>query len=173
MKKIMSLLCALLLLSTLAACQNSDQPQQTGETNETTTPVLSEPGYTFVYNGTEIAMKADAAAILATLGDPVSCTEQTSCAFSGLDKTFYFGSFYMDTYPVDGADYVYSVWLADDTVTTAEGLYIGATQAQVESIYGTEGFNGSNAYIMTKGASKLTIILEDGLVISIQYDAVF
>lgn len=166
MKKYIVLLFALCLVPILSGCGSTTPAQTTGPTE----PV--EPGYIFTYNGTDILMHADAAPILAALGEPVSATEQTSCAFDGLDKTFYYGSFYMDTYPVDGKDYVYSLWLVDDTVITAEGLYIGATQAQVESIYGTEGFNGSNAYILVKGSSKLTVLLENGLVSSIQYDAV-
>ena len=60
----------------------------------------------------------------------------------------------------------------DDSSTTPQGIYIGATQAEVEAAYGTEGFNGSNAYVMTGTTSTLTIILTDGVVSSIQYDAV-
>ena len=52
------------------------------------------------------------------------------------------------------------------------GVYIGASQEEVEKAYGTDGFNGSNAYIMKGVTSTLTIILEDGVVSSIQYDAV-
>ena len=70
------------------------------------------------------------------------------------------------------ADYIYSVWLVDDSSTTPEGIYIGASQAEVEAAYGTEGFNGDNAYIMSGTTSTLTIIMDSGVVSSIQYDAV-
>lgn len=170
MKHFASILLLLCLLISMAACGDTTPAETT--TAPAAAPEAATDGYVFSFKGQQIYMSADAQPILDALGEPVSTTEQTSCAFDGLDKTFYYGSFYMDTYPVDGKDYVYSLWLVDDTVTTAEGLYIGATQAQVESIYGAEGFNGSNAYIMTKGGSRLTIILEEGLVSSIQYDAV-
>ena len=39
-------------------------------------------------------------------------------------------------------------------------------------IYGADGFNGTNAYILKGTTSTLTIILSDGVVSSIQYDAV-
>ena len=97
---------------------------------------------------------------------------EASCAFTGLDKTYYYGGFYLQTYPMGEEDFIYAAWLVDDSSTTPEGLYIGATQAEVEAAYGTEGFNGSNAYIMTGTTSTLTVILTDGLVSSIQYDAV-
>ena len=156
MKKIMTLLLSAALMLSLAACG--------GEPAEP-----REAGYAFVYKDTSIGMGVDAAPILEALGEPVSCTEETSCAFEGLDRTYYYGSFYLQTSPEGEQENIYSLWLADDTVTTPEGLFIGAPQAQVEAIYGAEGFNGSNAYVMKKGPSRLTVILEDGLVSSIQY----
>lgn len=131
------------------------------------------PGFTFTYNSIEIAMKAPAQTILSSLGQPINYTEETSCAFDGLDKTYYYGSFYLTTYPIDGADYIHSLWFADDSVATAEGIAIGASQSDVETAYGTEGFNGSNAYVLTQGETKLTIILTDGVVSSVQYEAIF
>lgn len=192
MKKIISMLLVLVLALSLAACggeTNNDTPKdpvQTeapeapGNTQETEAPaeeteIPAAPAaesYVFDYNGTEIVMNANATEILAALGDPVSYTEEASCAFEGLDKTYYYGSFYLQTYPMGDEDFVYCVWLVDDSVTTPEGIYIGASQAEVENIYGAEGYNGSNAYIMTCGDSKLTVILKDGVVNSIQYDAI-
>ena len=64
------------------------------------------------------------------------------------------------------------MWLVDDSSTTPEGIYIGASQAEVEAAYGTEGFNGTNAYVMTGTTSTLTIIMDGGVVSSIQYDAI-
>ena len=158
MKKLLTLLLAAVLVLSLAACGSEPAPTEP-----------QEPGYAFVYKNTSIEMGVDAAPILEALGDPVSCTEETSCAFEGLDRTYYYGSFYLQTSPEGEKENIYSLWLADDTVTTPEGLFIGAPQAQVEALYGAEGFNGSNAYVMKKGPSRLTVILEDGLVSSIQY----
>lgn len=184
MKKYIALLLCLAMALSLAACSPSENggdgttaalpndttPSQTQPQQETTP---AEKGFTFTAGGVEIAMKAEASPILAALGEPKSYTEETSCAFTGLDKTYFFGSFYLNTYPQGDKDHVFAAWFADDTVTTAEGIYIGSTQAAVEAAYGTEGYNGSNAYIMNKGESKLTIILTDGVVSSIVYDAVF
>ena len=170
MKKILCLLAALCLLMSLAAC-NSGTPAQTTAPAATNAPAAQAEGYNFTVNGTKISMHAAAAPIVAALGEAKNYTEQTSCAFEGIDKTYYYGSFYMTTYPMKDADYVFSLWFADDSVTTEEGIYVGATQAAVEAAYGASGYNGSNAYIMTKGQTKLTIILEAGVVTSIQYDA--
>jgi len=172
MKKLICLLAALALIFCFTACGGSDAPET--KPAENNTPVApAEPGFTFTYNGTQIALKADAAPILAALGEPKSYTEETSCAFEGLDKTYYFGSFYLQTYPQGDKDYVFGFWFADDSVSTNENIYIGAPQAQVEAAYGADSYNGTNAYILTKGETKLTVILTDGVVSSIQYDALF
>ena len=164
MKKILRIILILLLVMNVTACGEHDQG------DETKAPATD--GFVFEYKGTEIVMHADAAPILAALGEPKSYTETASCAFEGKDKTYFFGSFYLQTYPVGEKDYVYGVWFADDTVATGEGLCVGMTRKEVEAAIGTEGFNGSNAFVITKGASRLTVILTDGVVSSIQYDAV-
>ncbi len=182
MKKLIVLVLALCMAASLAACGGNDTPDTTAAGNQasTTAPENSSDttgggdapqteGFTFTYNGTEIAMHAPAAPILEALGEPLNYTEQASCAFEGLDKTYYFGSFYLETYPMGDEDYVYGFWFADDSVTTQEGIYIGAAQADVEKAYGADSFNGSNAYIVTKGDTMLTVILENGVVSSIQY----
>lgn len=126
----------------------------------------------FTYHGIRIELHGEAAPVIAALGEPKSYTEEASCAFDGLDKTYYYGSFYLTTYPMDGKDYVYSLWFADDSISTEEGIRIGNTQTEVESICGTDSFNGTNAYTLTKNDTRLTVILTDGTVSSIQYQAI-
>ena len=162
MKRISAILLTLMLVLSMAACGGDETPTQP-ETKD---------NYVFTYKGTAIMMDVEATDIVAALGTPKSYTEETSCAFEGLDKTYYYGSFYLSTYPMGDKDFVYSVWFADDSVATAEGIRIGSTQSQVESAYGTANYNGSNAFIMTKGESKLTIILTDGEVSSVQYEII-
>lgn len=188
MKKLICILLSLCLLLAMTACGGNetpadDQSVQTGNNNDA--PVAdntqddpaaqdspAEAGFVFNYNGTDIIMNAPAADIVAALGEPKSYTEEASCAFEGLDKTYYYGSFYLQTYPMEDADYVYCMWLVDDSVSTPEGIYIGAPEAQVEAAYGADSYNGTNAYMVTKGDSKLTVIIENGVVSSIQYDAI-
>lgn len=159
MKKISILLLAALMLFGMMGCDSSD-------------PAPQQDNFTFTYHGTQILLNSDAAPIVDALGEPKSYTEEPSCAFDGLDKTYYYGSFYLSTYPLDGRDYVYSIWFVDDSVATVEGIRIGNTRAEVESAYGADCFNGGNAYTQTKGDSKLTIILTDETVSSIQYEVI-
>lgn len=174
MKKLIALALALTLALTLAACGGETPAETTAPAApQVNAPTLPDPAsWKYTVQGVDIMMHAPAAPILEALGEPVSYTEEASCAFSGLDKTYYYGGFYLQTYPLGDADYIFSAWLVDDSSTTPEGIYIGATQAEVETAYGSDGFNGSNAYIMPGTTSTLTVILTDGVVSSIQYDAV-
>ena len=156
MKKVVILLLVLLCLT---GCASPEAPAE-------------EENLTFVYHGVAISPHGDAAPVIEALGDPKSYTEESSCAFEGLDKTYYYGAFYLTTYPMDGKDYVYTLWFADDTVMTAEGIRIGSTQTQVESAYGADVFNGTNAFELTKEKSRLTILVTDGLVSGIRYEGI-
>ena len=159
-KRFLILLGALLLtLGALAACDGAEESQKTP--------------YSFAVGSAIVEIDGEAEAILQEIGPWSTYDESPSCAFEGLDKTYYFGSFYLQTYPQGDKDYVFGFWFADDSVSTNENIYIGAPQAQVEAAYGADSYNGTNAYILTKGETKLTVILTDGVVSSIQYDALF
>lgn len=166
MKKVLCLLLASLFVLCLVGCDG--KPADNNGGNNTPTE-----GYSFTYNGTKIAMKAAVADLLTAIGPWKSYNEETSCAFEGLDKTYFYGSFYLETYPQGDKDYVSSVWFADDSVATEEGVAIGDDMAKVEQAYGKEAYNGTNAFVCDKGESRLTVLMADGVVSSIQYAALF
>ena len=151
------------MLLCFAACA----PTETPGTPDNQEPV--QDSFTFTYKGTKIALNAPAEAVVAALGEPLEYSESTSCAFDGLDKQYKYDSFYLETYPLNGKDYIYGWWFVDDLVETDEGICIGSTQADVEAAYGAENYNGSNAFKVVKGSGSLTVILENGVVTSIQY----
>ena len=159
MKRISIFLLAAVILFRMTGCGSTDIDPQ-------------EENFSFTYNGTGITLGAEAAPIINALGEPRSYTEEPSCAFDGMDKTYYYGSFYLSTYSVDGKDYVYSIWFADDSVVTNAGIRIGTTKSQVEAICGADCFNGTNTYTQTQGNSRLAILMEDGIVSSIQYELI-
>ena len=159
MKRISVFLLATIMLLSLVGCGSTDIDPQ-------------EENFSFTYNGIKITLGAEAAPIIDALGEPRSYTEEPSCAFDGMDKTYYYGSFYISTYPLDGKDYIYNLWFADDGVATDEGIRIGSSQSQVEDTYGKECFNGTNSFVMTKGQSRLVILIEDDTVSSIRYEVI-
>ncbi len=156
MKQLCSIMTAIFLLLSLSACNAASE--------------LDQAAFRILCKGVEIALSADAAPIVAALGEPEHYTEEPSCAFDGFDKTYDYGSFYLATYPLGGNDYVYSVWFADSSIANEEGIRIGNTQKEVEAAYGAGCFDGTNVYIKVLSDSKMTIILTDGVVSSIAYE---
>ena len=157
MKRIRLFLLLAIMLFSLAGCGAAEPNQQ-------------EENFSFTYNGTKITLGAEAAPVIDALGEPRSYTEEPSCAFDGKEKTYYYGSFYLSTYPLDGKDYVYNLWFADDGVATDEGIRIGSAQSLVEDACGKECFNGTNSFALTKGRSRLVILIEEGPVSSVRYE---
>ncbi len=137
----------------------------------TTATVEGEPTFRFSYLDTVIAIDAEAAPLIETLGGSKGYTETASCAFDGVEKTYYYGAFYLTTYPREGVDRVGKVWFADDSVTTPEGICIGSSRAEVEQAYG-DVVSGEGVCAMFQGNSMLTILLENNAVTSIQYELV-
>lgn len=168
MKKLLCSLLCLLVLFLFVGCSDSDN--KTATKTDTNTPTAES--HSFTYEGTKIEMGTEANDVLEQLGEPKSYTEEASCAFEGLDKTYFYGSFYVTTYPDGDKENFYSAWFADDSITTAEGIYIGSSKADVEKAYGSDAFDGVNSFTILKGKSKLTVIIEDDFVTDITYDAI-
>lgn len=174
-KKLMAIILGTIFVVSFAltGCGSGGSDNNGGGNEEGGNDTASVSEFSFTYNGTEMAMKAPAAPILEALGEEKSYNEEASCAFEGLDKSYYYGSFYLYTYPQGDEDFVNMVELVDDTVKTAEGISIGDSKEKVEEAYGADSFNGINAYILTAKDSSLTIIMDNDKVSSIQYGAVF
>ena len=107
--------------------------------------------------------------VLEALGEPLSYFEAASCAFDGLDKTYTYAGFQILTRPDGDKDYINSIILTDDSVTTPEGVYIGVTEADVTAKYGTPAQKTDTLLSYTDGGTALNFILKNGTVISIEY----
>jgi hypothetical protein len=131
-------------------------------------------GFAFVYNNIIIYLGEYTDRVLAELKPALDYYEKESCSFDGIAKTYYYGSFEIETYlkSKDDNDRVYSVDLIDDSVATAEGIYIGQTYEDMTAAYGTEyheipeipGF-----YSYEKNGTVLNFNIKDGAIISIKY----
>lgn len=126
-------------------------------------------GYVFVFQDTEVKIDADAAGIIAQLGEPLSYFEAPSCAFQGLDKIYTYNGFEMDTYPAEDRDYVSAIIFKDDSVVTAEGVGIGDSMEKMEQAYGSDGTKEDGVVVYSRGNMKLCFILEGNEIISVEY----
>ena len=169
MKKITVIITAVLMcVCMLAACGKNDVQNDGIVSPAANTAASENSSYTFTYKGKQIYIGQDAS-IIDSLGECKDYSESASCAFEGMDKQYFYGSFYVTTGTLDDREFVTAFWFVDDTVETDEGLCIGDSAEKVEELYGADGFNGTNAYIYDKGECELTIIMESDMVNSIQY----
>lgn len=170
-KRIVFILAAVIALS-LFSCGEGNGGAENGDSNNGNNPNNKpESKYTFAVqnkNDFEITIDQDMSVVLEALGEPLSYFEAASCAFEGLDKTYTYAGFTVMTRPDGDKDYVNAIFLTDDSLTTAKGIYIGSTSEEVVDAYGdTERTDMLISY--TDGNTTLSFIIKDSRVISIEY----
>lgn len=169
MKKILaavlSIICVISLLAACGAGDNKIEP----EPKPVDTGSPKTEGYVFSAKGVSIVIDSDVAPVLSSLGDPGSYFEEASCAFDGIDKTYSYSGFEIKTYPTDSGDRIQGVFLTDDRVQTAEGLRVGSSKADMESLYGTDYTVKGTEYTYEKGGMTLRVTMKDDTVNLITY----
>ena len=187
-KKLLATLLALsLCLALLAGCggdnsgqtgnggnASGDQSQNSGDADSGDSGNGAQEASAFVFtsDGVEIKMNAEADPIVEALGEPVSSYEAPSCAFQGTDYIYTYDGFQINTYPLNDVNYVSSVVLISDAVSTPEGLEIGGTMEDMVAAYGEDYTEEYGMYTYTRGDSQLAVLIGDGAITSIEYLAV-
>lgn len=142
--------------------------EQTQETETTTEESAEAKGYTYIYNDVVVEIDADASVVVEELGEPLSYFEAPSCAFEGVDKIYTYSSFEIETYPMEGKDFISMVTFKDDSITTPEGVAIGDLVDKVKEVYGDCTEEGG-MMVYEKDDMKLCFIVKDGAVVSVEY----
>ncbi|MCL1975958.1 MAG: hypothetical protein FWG61_07355 [Firmicutes bacterium] len=128
-----------------------------------------ERGYLFEAYDAEIYVCAEASPLLAQLPKPKDVFKAPSCAFDGLDITYFYPGFELTTYPENGVEHVLSIILTDDSVVTPEGLYIGCMVENVKKAYGEDFTQSGDQLSYSRGKGSLIFTFEGNLVIGILY----
>jgi len=168
-RKLFCLTLALALAFSLAACGGEDQGAGDSAAPSQQSGRPAAEAYVFQSGDETVAIDQDMAEVLSALGEPKSCFEAESCAFEGLDKTYTYSGFIITTRPDGDKDYVNSIVLTDDSVTTPEGLYIGSSADEVAAVYGQSDTQSDTLMGYVKGGSVLNFILDGDKVVSIEY----
>ena len=126
--------------------------------------------FRFTYREAEIGINAEAGPVPYRLGEPVQCTQSPSCAFEGMDTTYYHGGIYLTTATVEGTERIIRAWFADDTVCTGEGLKIGDSRERAQELYGPEGFREDGIWEAVRGNTRLVITFAEDTVDGIIYE---
>lgn len=190
-KKIISVLTAITMGLSVAACASdddvseapevisggnaaveSDSNSNVGGAEGPSSVQPSADAYAPVIHGVEIKCNAQADAIIEALGDNYELFESPSCAFQGTDRVYTYDDVIIRTYPIDDVDYVSAVEFRNDTISTAEGIYIGCSQDDVTAAYGDPTNELAAGIEYTKGDVTLSFVVRDGSVSAITYLAI-
>lgn len=187
MKKMFAVLLAMLMLLGLCACGNTDKPQETtapiASDAPATEPSATEEGeldggfdigvvpvepFVFTFNG--VTLIPGTAYDAAALPEPTSVYQVPSCAIEGTDNVYNFNDAVEITAFNDGSqEIIYSIAIFDPNVCTDEGLYLGDDMARVIELYGEDYTENGTAMVYTKGNTELTIILQNGFVVDMEF----
>lgn len=118
----------------------------------------------FVYNGIKINLDEDINDVIAALGQPVDMISAPSCYYDGDDKTFVYNGFKINTYPDGNNDYVVSIELVSDSVSTVKGVTTGMKIDDALAVYGQNyTVNGFNYQYQT-GDKYMYFYVQNGVI---------
>lgn len=132
--------------------------------------IAVEKGYVFHAVDEEFYIGEDISEKLKRLIEPNSSYEAPSCARLGEDVVYTYSGFSLTASKGENGEeeVLYSILLTDDSVMTAEGIYIGESEDRVKEVYGNMVKKGGNLTYQ-KGEMELNFVIKDGAVISIEY----
>ena len=89
-----------------------------------------------------------------------------TCAFDGKDVYYYYSGFQIMTNEIDGVLRITAITVADDTVKTPQGLFIGMPESDaIAACPALFEHNGN----LVDGTAQLSVIVKDGVIASIVY----
>lgn len=147
-------------------------PEQPKETAPAETPTdapaankgsFSHNDMIFLYGNAEAALFSEASGLVSALGTPSDVMEAPGCLSNGADQKIYsYSGLKISTYVLNGQEFVYDIEITSSAYTTSEGLTVGKSVADMESLYGTGYQKSGNMYIYTDTASEQMYITVSG-----------
>lgn len=123
--------------------------------------------FQFTYEGVTLTPGGDFDA--SALGDPVELSTVPSCAFDGNDNVYNYGAFELTAHVEGDKERIYSIYFIDSNLSTPEGLSLGDTVDDMKSLYGEDCAVEETSYTYTRGDTSFVVIVQDGVVFSIEY----
>ena len=156
MKRLLLLILALLVAGLmLVSCDNKGKVEK----------------YVFRSGSVEIVPGEDSSAVISALGEANSYDEEDiGCGNNEMAKVYNYGGFQIKTYPDNSKDFIDTVTIKNDSVSTPEGITIGSSRDDVIAAYGEDYEEKGDGLIYKNGKTTLNIVVRDGAVTSIYYD---
>ena len=174
MKKLIALLLVLTLAVAMVACgTKTEDPGALEITKAATEPEEENAASSgnvklqFVYEG--VTMIPGQAFDASALPEADSLYTVPSCALEGTDNVYSYGGFEVTAFDQGQGEFIYSVYIIDDSVATPEGLKIGDNIDKVVELYGSDFQDNDGEYVYTQGEVMLIVLFEGDSVVSIEY----
>lgn len=148
--------------ATTAAAQETTAAQAQG--------VIPESDTVFTYNGAKVELNTPIDDMLATLGQANEVSSQLSCHGEGEDKTYSYNGFTVNSYPLNGKDYVMEVVVNEAGIPTSKGVAVGDPVSKVTEAYGNN-YKAVGVYYSYDAGNKksLQFLIENDTVTEIDY----
>lgn len=168
MRRLLAITMSLFLLVFCTACGAENNTEKGDDNSGVVTPsVDKDNSYVFTYEGVDLYVGDVFSAAL--LPQAESVYEVPSCAIEGTDNVYNYGTFELTAFNDGSKEVIYSIYITDANTPTIEGLYLGDNLTQMESAYGIEYERTDNQVVYAKGDSRLIFILQNDIVISIEF----
>jgi hypothetical protein len=134
-----------------------------------------EDGFVFIHNGTSVYIGEYISRVPEELGPALSSFESDSCIAEGTMKTYIYGGFEISTHIGESVEeengFIFWVSFNDDSVSTAEGIYIGQTVSDMLAAYGAASEESPGFYYKyEKNGTTLTFDVDGDVIIAVTYE---
>ncbi len=127
----------------------------------------TEDIFTFTYKDVDVTPGKEFNSEL--INEEAEYLELDSCAFEGNDKVYKYEGIEIIVSPIKGKDTIYSIYFLNDTVQTSEGVKIADEKTIMIEKYGDDYQFINNKYTYAKSNVELSFIIENDVIISIEY----
>ena len=128
------------------------------------------PPFTLSLGDAVIQMGVNINEIKNALGEPIAEFQMPSCAFDGTDIVFRFPGVQVHTIPIGGSNFVHTILLQDDTVSTSEGIMLGSGFDDLIRAYGHGYVREYGMYTFSRGHTSISFFVDRGMVTHITYE---
>lgn len=148
--------------TTVAAQETTAAAQETG--------AIAESDVVFNYNGAKVELNTPIDSMISAIGEANDVSSQLSCHGEGEDKTYTYNGFTVNSYPLDGKDYVMEVVVNQAGIPTSKGVSVGDPVSKVTEAYG-DNYKAVGVYYSYDAGNKksLQFLIENDAVTEIDY----
>lgn len=157
-KNIFRILTAVLMVAVMFSAFAACTQKEAGNEKDT------ENFYAIRYNGTEIALDADAKSVVKKIGEPKSKLSTGNCGGQGETVRYDYSSFIMVVVEYKSGAKIDQIEIRNDLISTVGGVTIGSSEASVKAAYGEPDEVRSSTLIYKKGNQRINVGIEDGCV---------